>query len=127
MEQNHGAGYKGIYSLFTLSMDSILFRDLSRKYGIAITHFSEQAHHNKDRADGEISRAKDKLKLHLIRQSADSDDWIEVKDSQSFCKFGEKYLAKPGPRSGIEKRLFYDLNKATVALQRDEVLEFIQY
>ena len=71
--------------------------------------------------DGEFSRVKVKLKLYLHRHSSDSHDLIEVHDSQSFCQFGEKFLSKPGSRSGIEKRAFHDLKPATVALRRNEV------
>ena len=78
----------------------------------------------KDSVDGEFSRVKDKLKLYLTRHSADAEDLLEVHDSQSFCTFGEKYLAKPGPQSGIERRTFHDLKPATVAMRRDEVHVF---
>ena len=35
-------------------------------------------------------------------------------DSQSFKRFGDKYLSTPGPKSGIEERKFYDLRKEAV-------------
>ena len=34
---------------------------------------------------------------------------MHVGDSESFCQFGKKFLGKPGPKSGIKGRTFYDL------------------
>ena len=92
-------------------------RDLSIKYQIAISHFTEQSHYNKDRVDGEFSIYKDALTIHLQRHNAEDPAHFEVVDSETFARFGEKYLAKPGPKSAIEKRMFFDL-KAEVMRER---------
>ena len=58
--------------------------------------------------------------MHLQRHLA-GDDYIEVKDSASYVKFGEKFLIKPGERSGIECRTFYDLKDDDIKLRSQEV------
>ena len=45
----------------------------------------------------------------------------EVNSSETFCRFGRKYLERPGPRSGIERRTFYDLKTETIADRTNEV------
>lgn len=116
-----------------------LARDLAQKLNLWWTHITGQAHHNKvkrndcmnnhklilkkDWADGEFARIKDKLRMHLTRHKNDSN-YIEVKDSASFCEFGVKYLEKPGPRASIEKRTFYDLKDEIIKERKDEVRIF---
>ena len=104
-------------------------RDLAKKYGLAFVHFTEQAHHNKvnnesiktqnicdiqDMVDGEFSRYKDALTINLERHDADKEDYIEVLNSETFVKFSNKHLTKPGPKSGIKERMFYDLKESKV-------------
>lgn len=60
---------------------------------------------------------KDKLLLHLQRCIEEE----EVSDSATFSKFGKKYMEQPGPKSGIERRTFYDLKKETIKERTDEV------
>ena len=43
-------------------------------------------------------------------------------DSASFCEFGEKYLEKPGPRAGIEKRTFFDLKDEIIKQRTEDVM-----
>ena len=89
-------------------------RDLAIKFDINFSHFTEQSHHNKDRVDGEFSRFKDALTLHLTRHNPGAADHIEVTNSESFVKFAEKKLTSPGPKSGITERKFYDLKKSEI-------------
>ena len=63
---------------------------------------------------------KDKLRIHLTRHKIDHE-YIEVVDSASFCEFGVKYLEKPGPRAGIEKRTFFDLKDEEIKQRSEEV------
>ena len=67
-----------------------------------------------DRVDGEFSRYKDCLTFHMEKHNAELPDYIEVLNSETFVKFGEKYLSKPGPKSGIEMRKFFDLKENIV-------------
>lgn len=71
--------------------------------------------------DGEFSRVKDKLYIHLKRHDSEADDYEEVVDSPTFGRFGKKYLAKPSKQSGIEKRTFVDLKKEDIEEREDEV------
>ena len=71
-------------------------------------------HYIKDKVDGEFSRYKDALTINLERRDSENEDHVEVLDSTSFLRFGEKYLSEPGPRSGIKRRKFYDLKEITV-------------
>ena len=64
--------------------------------------------------DGEFSRYKDALTINLERSNSELGDHVEVLDSESFVKFGRKQLTKPGPKSGIKERKFYDLKKELV-------------
>ena len=73
-----------------------------------------------DWADGEFSRAKDKLRMHVTRHQA-GDDYVEVTDSSTFSKFGKQFLEKPGPRSGIERRTFHDLKDEDIKKRTQEV------
>ena len=58
--------------------------------------------------------------MHLQRHQG-GEDYIQVKDSASYVLFGEKYLEKPGDRSGIERRTFYDLDDENIKLRSQEV------
>jgi hypothetical protein len=73
-----------------------------------------------DWADGEFSRMKDALLLHLHR-SMEAENYKEVVDSATFCDFGRTNLVKPGPRSGMEKRTFHDLKTETIKERSEEV------
>ena len=57
----------------------------------------------------------------MTRHRLDSE-YIEVLDSASFCEFGAKYLEKPGPRAGIEKRTFFDLKDEIIKQRTEEVM-----
>ena len=70
--------------------------------------------------DGEFSRVKDKYQIHLTRHIQD-DQYIEVKDSETFCDFGNLSMAKPGPKSGIEKRTFANLDGEIIQKRSREV------
>ena len=61
---------------------------------------------------------KTKLRLHRTRHEGGE---IEVVDSTTFCKFGERFLATPGPRSGIEKRTFKELRDEDIKARAEEV------
>ena len=61
---------------------------------------------------------KTKLRMHKTRHQRGE---LEVLDSASFCVFGEKYLATPGPRSGIEKRTFHELRDEDIKARAEEV------
>ena len=63
---------------------------------------------------------KTKLRMHRTRYQAENT--IEVVDSSTFCKFGDEYLVTPGPRSGIERRSFHDLQDEEIKARADEVV-----
>ena len=48
-------------------------------------------------------------------------------DSASFCEFGAKYLEKPGPRAGIEKRTFFDLKDEIIKERNENVMKFLKF
>ena len=50
----------------------------------------------------------------MNRHNPEESGYIEVVDSSTFKLFGEKHLATPGPKAGIEKRMFFDLKEETV-------------
>ena len=78
-------------------------------------------------ADGEFSRVKDKHTVYLTRH-IDDDTYTDIKDSHSFCEFGNKTMAAPGHRSGIEKRHFLSLSNESIQLRSSEVLlGYIKY
>ena len=64
--------------------------------------------------DGEFSHYKDALTINLERHDADKEDYVEVLDSKSFVEFGEKKLAKPGPKAGIRLRKFFNLEEEKI-------------
>lgn len=70
--------------------------------------------------DGEFSRHKDALTIHLQRHNAEDADHIDVVNSETFVMFGEKYLSNPGPKSGIERRKFWDLKEELVNDRKSE-------
>jgi hypothetical protein len=43
----------------------------------------------------------------MNRHNPEESGYIEVVDSSTFKLFGEKHLATPGPKAGIEKRMFF--------------------
>ena len=69
--------------------------------------------------DGEFSRQKDKLRINIQRHKG-GDDFLEVTNSASYAKFGEKYLEKPGSISGIERRTFHDLEDRDIKSRSQE-------
>ena len=58
--------------------------------------------------------------MHLNRHVED-EDYLEVVDSASFTEFGKTFLATPGPKSGIEKRTFYNLTDEEIKLRAEQV------
>ena len=72
-------------------------------------------------ADGEFSRVKDKYQLHLTRQTENAS-YVELKDSLTFTEFGNQTMAKPGPRSGIKERIFYNLTEEDIKARTSEVI-----
>ena len=70
-----------------------------------------------DSADGEFSRVKTRLAMHTVKHPEDEVGYIVVKDSESFQRFGEQQLGKPGPRSKLLSRYFIDM-KAEEVLER---------
>ena len=52
--------------------------------------------------------------MHLTRHNTDDEGHIEVVNSETFARFGEQHMARPGCKSGIKERRFYDLKKETV-------------
>ena len=63
---------------------------------------------------------KTKLRMHRTRYQAENT--IEVVDSLTICEFGDEYLVTPGPRSGIERRSFHNLQDKDIKARADEVL-----
>ena len=74
-----------------------------------------------DWADGEFSRMKDMLALHLHRHSMEDEGYFEVQDSATFCQYAKKNMETPGPKSGIERRTFYDMKDETIKARSAEV------
>ena len=56
----------------------------------------------------------------MTRRATDGA-YLEVRNSSTFCQFGEMELAKTGPRSGIEKRYFYHLEDEPIKDRAKEV------
>ena len=48
-------------------------------------------------------------------------------DSQTFNRFGKKYLSNPSKQSGIEKRTFYDLKKEEIEVRENEVKNTLMF
>ena len=71
--------------------------------------------------DGEFSRVKTKLAHHLHQHDKEADGYFEVLDSSSLCKFGQDHLSKPGEKSGIERRTFFELEDAVIKERSTEV------
>ena len=65
---------------------------------------------------------KSKYEIHLTRRTQ-NQDYLEVKDSRSFSRFGEDNMGRPGPKSGIEKRLFYHLDENSIKGRSEEVMK----
>ena len=62
---------------------------------------------------------KTAIARYLARCDSSSPDYIEVKDSSSVAKFGNKYLSNPSSKNGIQERVFTDIRPDTF-LQRNE-------
>ena len=67
---------------------------------------------------------KDRYEEHLHRSDMNAENYRDVVDSASFCEFGKATLSKPGPRSGIERRTFYNLPNEIIKLRKQEVRFF---
>ena len=59
--------------------------------------------------------------MHTVKHPDDQDFYIEVKDSESFQRFGQQQLSKPGPRAKLSTRVFIDM-KAEEVLERKRVV-----
>ena len=55
----------------------------------------------------------------------EAENYKEVVDSATFCDFGRTNLVKPGPRSGMEKRTFHDLQMETIMERTDGILKIM--
>ena len=75
-----------------------------------IESFHRQASIEQDSADGEFSQLKTRLGLHLKRHVEETEDYIEVTDSDSLQKFGEQQMSKPGAKAKIDNRVFFSAN-----------------
>ena len=71
-------------------------------------------------ADGEFSQVKDKYNIHLTRREQ-GEDYLEVKDSVNFSKFGNENMHTPGPRAKIERRQFFHLDDKCILDRAAEV------
>ena len=45
----------------------------------------------------------------MHRTTYQAENTIEVVDSLTLSEFGDEYLVTPGPRPGIERQSFHDL------------------
>ena len=111
--------------------------ELAVEHGLSITHMTEQSMHNKvmhsfdllvwfhillkDTADGEFSRVKTRLAMHLKRHPEDQIGYVGVKDSESFAQFGSQQMSMPGSRSKLEKREFINMKPEEVVERKEEV------
>ena len=57
--------------------------------------------------------------MHLKRHPEEQDGHIEVKDSDSFMKFGQQQMSQPGPWALLNSRVFMNLLPEE-ALQRKQ-------
>lgn len=97
--------------------------DLAKELGVSISHMTEQAMHNKDTADGEFSRVKTRLAMHIKRHPEEQLGHIGVHDSESFQRFGAQQLSTPGRKAKLEKRIFIDLKPEEVLQRKRDVGE----
>ena len=65
---------------------------------------------------------KSKYEIHLTRRTQ-NQDYLEIKDSKSFRKFVEDNMGRPGPKSDIERRLFYHLDENSIKERSEEVMQ----
>ena len=70
-----------------------------------------------DSADGEFSRAKTRLSMHLARHPEEQVGHTGVKDSKTFQEFGTQQMSSPGEKAKLNSRVFLDL-KAEEMLER---------
>ncbi len=75
----------------------------------------------KDTADGEFSRVKTRLAMHLARHPEEQVGFIGLKDSKTFQQFGQQQMSLPGSRAKLDTREFIDMKPEEV-LQRKEVV-----
>ena len=62
-----------------------------------------------DSADGEFSRVKTRLSMHLARHPEEQVGHIGVKDSRTFQQFGTQQMSTPGQKAKLDSREFIDL------------------
>ena len=60
-------------------------------------------------ADGEFSRAKTRLAMHVARHPEEQVGHIGVKDSATFQQFGQQQMSKPGEKAQLDTREFLNL------------------
>ena len=59
----------------------------------------------------------------MVRDNPEHSEYIEVKDSKSVCQFRNQQMAVPGPKSGIKRRTFFDLQGEAVKQRRQDADE----
>ena len=74
-----------------------------------------------DTADGEFSCVKTRLAMHLVRHPEEQVGFVGVLDSASFTKFGNQQMSKPGDRSRLASREFFEI-KPNVVKERKEMV-----
>ena len=75
----------------------------------------------KDFADGEFSRLKTRLMLHLKRHDEKVPGYIFVKDSESLQRFGQQQMSAPGAKAKLDTREFIDVKPEEVMERKAEV------
>jgi hypothetical protein len=76
---------------------------------------------SKDSADGEFSRLKTRLMLHLKRHDKEVPGYIFVKDSESLQRFGQQQMSAPGAKAKLDTREFIQVKPEEVMQRKAEV------
>lgn len=63
---------------------------------------------------------KTAIARYLRRSNIDSPEYIEIKNSASVAEFGKRYLSKPSSKTGIQKRLFKNIQPAVFLERKQE-------
>ena len=61
--------------------------------------------------------------MHLKRHPEEHADYIEVKDSDTFMRFGQQQMSQPGPRALLNNRVFINLLPEEILQRKQEVSE----
>ena len=63
---------------------------------------------------------KTAIARYLSRSSSEATDYIEIKDSRSVVEFCSAHLSSPRSATGIQERLFTNIEPQTFLNRKDE-------